>query len=305
MIRNIDTKPIYMDDITLKEGFLGQKMIVLPETVKQWLKTNHITKSFYITDLGFYPNANHHYRSRMKGSSEYIFIYCVEGEGWLKVKDEQMKVTPNHFFIIPINTQHNYEADKDNPWSIYWMHFDGTSAQNLCDRCNPNSPKIIGIPFESNRFVLFDKIFDIFKSGYIEPKMEFANIQGLNFISSFIFNNLNQTVHPTNSDNLVGSIIDFLMKNLDKSYMLEDISNEFKFSRSYIFHLFKKRTGYSLIHFFNLKKVQKGCEYLHYTDLTVKEISHRLGFQDPLYFSRLFKKHIGISPNKYKKEQNS
>ena len=294
-----------MDDITLKEGFLGQKMMVLPETAKQWLRTNLITKSFYITDLGFYPHANHHYRARNKGSSEYIFIYCVKGEGCLKVGGEEMKVTPNHFFIIPINVQHSYEADISNPWSIYWMHFDGSSARNLCNRCNPNSQKIIEIPFDRNRITLFNQIIEFLKSGFIEPKMEYANILGLNFISSFIFHHLNQSVNPSNNDDLVRSIIEFLMKNLDKTYKSEDISNEFNFSRSYIFSLFKKRTGYSLIYFFNLKKVQKGCEYLNYTDLTVKEISFKLGFEDPLYFSRLFKKYIGISPNKYKKAQNN
>ncbi len=52
-----------------------------------------------------------------------------------------------------------------------------------------------------------------------------------------------------------------------------------------------------------MKKVQKACEYLNYTDLTIKEISFSLGFQDPLYFSRLFKGHMGISPRKYRKGQ--
>ena len=55
--------------------------------------------------------------------------------------------------------------------------------------------------------------------------------------------------------------------------------------------------------FFNLKKTQKACEYLNYTDLSIKEISYKIGFDDPLYFSRIFKNFMGKSPRNYKKDQ--
>ncbi|TRX54759.1 helix-turn-helix domain-containing protein [Fulvivirga sp. M361] len=291
-----------MDSSTLKEGFLGQKMIVLPNAVRKWMKVNPITGPFYITDIGYYPKASHHYRVRKRGAKEFIFIYCTEGEGTLSIDSHQAEVKPNHFFIVPKNTTHYYHANELNPWSIYWMHFDGSMAENLFDRYQSRSQKIGIIPFESERIKLFNQIFQIFKSDYVEPQMEYANILGLNFISSFIFREIDQSVGVHAGNNLVDAIIDFLNQNLDKSFKSEDIAEEFNYSPSYLFSLFKKRTGYSLIHFFNLKKIQKACEYLNYTDLTVKEIGYRMGFQDPLYFSRLFKKQMGVSPKTYKSE---
>jgi len=61
-----------MEDTPLKEGFLGQKMIVLPEDVKKELRSNPFTRGFYITDIGYYPNAKNHYRKRNNGAKEYI-----------------------------------------------------------------------------------------------------------------------------------------------------------------------------------------------------------------------------------------
>jgi len=55
--------------------------------------------------------------------------------------------------------------------------------------------------------------------------------------------------------------------------------------------------------FFNLNKTQKACEYLSYTDLSIKEISFKIGFEDPLYFSRTFKNFMGKSPRNYRKSQ--
>ncbi|NKI27576.1 AraC family transcriptional regulator [Arenibacter sp. 6A1] len=288
-----------MDNYTIKEGFLGQRMIVLPNEVKKHLGANPITRSFYITDLGYYPNANHHQRVREKGASEYIFIYCTKGEGWYKLDDEIIPVLPNQFFIIPKNTKHSYGAQNRNPWTIYWMHFDGALVASLFERYCANDKKPITVPFESGRINLFGQIFKIYGSSYIEPQMEYANLSALNFLSSFIYSDINNVSH-NDYENLVDSIIDFLINNLDKSFTSKDIAGNFNYSSSYIFSLFKKKTGYSLIHFFNLKKIQKSCEYIKFTDMNIKEISFKLGYHDPLYFSRIFKRYMGVSPKKYR-----
>ena len=292
-----------MDNLTLKEGFLGQRMIVLPKEVRKQLRANPITNSFFITDLGYYPNANNHRRIREKGANEYIFRYCTEGEGWVELDDKRWTVGPNQFFIIPKHLKHSYGAHGNNPWSIYWMHFDGLLAANLFDRYRSKNKKVTTIPFDSGPINTFDQIIGIYGSSHIDSQMEYASILGLNFISSFIFNELghNRSAH-SDYGNLVDSIIEFMTNNLDKSYRSEDMAKHFNYSPSYIISLFQRETGYSLIHFFNLKKIQKSCEYIRYTDMTIKEIGFKLGYHDPLYYSRIFKKYMGVSPKKYRNQ---
>jgi len=294
-----------MDNYALKDGFMGQKMIVLPESIKKELKTNIITKTFYITDIGYYPKANYHYRTRKKGTDEFILIYCTEGQGKLIIAGEQIPVLPNRYYIIPKKTAHKYSADQLNPWSIYWMHFDGIIAQSMFDRYSSSLHNYEIVPFDSSRIEQFNQIFQILSSDYVMPRLEYANILGLNLLTSLVYLEIDRSLQVNDRNDLVDDIIDFLTKNLDKSLKSEDIAKKFNYSSSYLFNLFKKRTGYSLIHFFNLKKSQKACEYLNYTDLSVKEISFKMGFQDPLYFSRLFKRYIGVSPKAYKTKQSS
>lgn len=294
-----------MDNITLKDGFLGQKMIVLPNEVKNKLTSNKITKPFYITDLGYYPNANNHYVKRENGADEYIFIYCTEGTGWIEIGNNKTQILPNQFLIIPKGKAHNYGSHNKTPWSIYWMHYKGENAQSLFERYNFSDHMARNARFYHERVDLFNQIYRIFNSDYIEPQMEYVNILSLNFISSFIYQDVEELISTSNQGNLIDSIIEFLLKNIDKSFKSEDIAKEFNYSSSYIFNLFKKKTGYSLIHFFNLKKMQKACEYLFFTDLTIKEISFKVGFQDPQYFSRLFSKLMGMSPRMYKKRRGN
>lgn len=290
-----------MDDLTIKEGFLGQRMIVLPNQVRKKLSENPITKKFFVTDLGYYPNASHHFRERRKGSKEYIFIYCVEGEGWLSYNQKKTIIKPNEYFIIPKNTRHSYGADNYNPWSIYWMHFNGTCVHELFERHIINDSITDSVPYDNKVIRLFDKIFEIFDGGYAELEMEFANILSQSFISSFIYQDINKDTNSVNSKDLVNSIKTFLNNNLDKSFKTAEIAKKFNYSPSYLFSIFKKSTGYSLLHFLNLKKIQKACEYMNYTDKSIKEISFLLGFQDQFYFSRVFKKYMGISPKEYRK----
>ncbi|GAA3583766.1 AraC family transcriptional regulator [Snuella lapsa] len=293
-----------MDEYTLKEGFLGQKMIVLPSAIKNRVKNNPISGKFYVTDLGYFPKAHHHFRKRKKNHGDYIFIYCTEGRGQIIIDNEKTEITPNQYILIPKQLPHSYNASTEDPWSIYWMHFNGSIANDLYLRHKTTHKKNETTPFVSDRLQLFHQIFDLLKSNYTNYQLEYANILSLNFVSSFIFSKIDIPFTHHNKDNLVGAIINFLNNNINKSYKSKDIAKEFNLSVSYLHTIFKKRTGYSPIHFFNLKKIQKACEYLNFTDLSIKEVSFKIGLQDPLYFSRLFKKHMGISPKTYKNNQN-
>lgn len=287
---------------SIKEGFVGQKSLILPNNIISTIKSNPISNLLFITDVGYFPNARHHFRQRRKGCKQFIFIYCVEGCGWVKVYKNTFRVLPNQFIIIPKNAPHSYWADEKTPWSIYWMHFDGSISSHIFEKYAERSLSPVTVPFTDERLALFGRIISVLSSGFNEQKIEYASIVCLNFLSSFIYYDLELSTEPNNNDNLVDKIIDYLNNNIHKTITTQEIVENFHYSHSYLFSVFKKKTGYSIIHFFNLLKIQKACEYLNFTSLSVKEICFKMGFQDPLYFSRLFKKYMGLAPTEYRNE---
>jgi len=293
-----------MDNNALKEGFLGQKMIAFPKAILEQIKSNPISKKFYISDLGYYPAATNHYRLRKKGASEYIFIYCTKGQGEIIIKNKRILITPNIFFIIPKNTRHEYRADENDPWSIYWIHFKGYFGREIYNRYSKSGNiDQKNIPFSKSIIDQFNKIYDLLNNNYLLNSIEYANLLGLNFISSFVYNELNPIGSNHLNDKLIGSVKDFLLNNLEKNFTLDEIASRFNYSKSYLHTKFKLETGYPILVFFKLKKVQKACEYLIYSDLSIKQISYKIGFDDPLYFSRTFKNFMGKSPRNYKQCQ--
>ncbi|PQV48240.1 AraC family transcriptional regulator [Jejuia pallidilutea] len=293
-----------MDSITVKEGFLGQKMIAFPKSIINVMKNNDITKKFYISDLGYYPMAHNHYRFRKKGADEYIFIYCTKGKGEIILNDAKTEITPNQLFIIPRKVKHEYKADLLDPWSIYWFHFNGTIAPELYNRyITTKYNNYRDVSFSNDKIDLFEKIFNLFNKNYLEKQIEYANILSLGLISSFVYHDFDSSAQTNQHDTLVDQVKNFLLNSLETNFTLSDIANKFNYSKSYLHTKFKTETGYSIMVFFNLKKIQKACEYLNYTDLSIKEISFKTGFDDPLYFSRLFKNFMGKSPRNYRQSK--
>ncbi|GLR17853.1 AraC family transcriptional regulator [Portibacter lacus] len=292
-----------MDSDAIQDGFLGQRVVIIPKQTRKELKSNVLTAPFYITDIGRYPKAIHHLKERRKGCNQYIFIYCTSGRGWVKIKGERITISPNEFIIIEKNTPHQYGASEKDPWTILWMHYTGHLSDALFERYNEMNQTVHEVPFLNERIKVFDQIFEVLAENYRAKDLEYACLLSLNFMSSFIFNKVDKHSHNFKKNNLVQDIINFLNQNMDKTLKSDDLAHKFHYSVSHILSTFKKNTGYPLFQFFNMKKIQKACEYLNYTDLSIKEISFKLGYQDPLYFSRVFKGQMGVSPRQYRAEQ--
>ena len=68
-----------------KDGFTGERCIVLPKMIIEMEKQDPLVSSLYITDIGYYPVANFHYREREDPIEQNVLIYCVEGTGWYQI----------------------------------------------------------------------------------------------------------------------------------------------------------------------------------------------------------------------------
>ena len=91
-----------------RDGFKGERMFVLPtESFRDYVEHPQVRR-MYLTDVGFFPCAAHHYRERRDGIEEFIFIYCMEGSGTIEVAGSKYVLHENEAFCIPQFTGHRY-----------------------------------------------------------------------------------------------------------------------------------------------------------------------------------------------------
>lgn len=93
---------------------------------------------------------------------------------------------------------------------------------------------------------------------------------------------------------------EFISNNIEKKISLEDISLYINISESYFSRIFKKKMNISFIEYVNICKIEHSKHLLMDANLSINEISYKLGFSNQFYFSKIFKKVEGKTPSEYR-----
>jgi two-component system, response regulator YesN len=104
----------------------------------------------------------------------------------------------------------------------------------------------------------------------------------------------------TNSK-LIQNVCNYIIINIEKEVNLQMITDEFFVNKTYLSNLFKTEMGMGFVDFVNFAKVERAKILLHNSEMKVYEIAYKLGFTDTEYFSKVFKKATGQSPNIFKR----
>lgn len=103
-----------------------------------------------------------------------------------------------------------------------------------------------------------------------------------------------------NSKSKIKQIIDYTNLHYCENIQLIDLEEQFKLSRYYISQLLKEHTGENFNEYINYKRIEKAKELLKNTDLSIKEIAEKVGFNYSYYFGKVFKQQESVTPGEYR-----
>jgi len=95
--------------------------------------------------------------------------------------------------------------------------------------------------------------------------------------------------------------IEYIKSNLNKPITRDEVARMCNISPAYFSRVVKLRTGYTFTELLNRIRIDYACSLLDSTDKNVAEVGFACGFNDQSYFTKVFKRKKGISPNNYKK----
>lgn len=285
----------------IRDGFEGEKVIYIPEKIlKDAKQRTPALFHLYITQIGYFPKAAHHYRERKTGCSENILIYCTWGKGYCILDNKQYEVNANQFILIPATDRYIcYWADESTPWSIYWFHYTSDQIDAINQSLHiTTSFRPVSIPANENSIRIWHTIYKTLEMGYSHENLISASFSLFYLIATFLFPE--RHVADKDSGDIITKTIEEMRDNLQKKLTVEQIALKHRMSASHFSSLFRKATNMAPIDYFIHLKMQKACQLLYFGTNHVKEIALELGYDNPYYFSRLFKKHIGTSPKEYR-----
>lgn len=295
--------------LKINHGFTGQRLIVYPFYIIEKALSNPLTSDLAIHSMGYFPRAEHHFINRETGCEEYILIYCSQGEGWFVLNGERHIVTRNQFFILPPETPHSYGSSEHAPWYIYWVHFKGEKAKTIYKQLQGIHSIDIGEDSRiADRLSFFDELLNIMESETSDETVNYANLSFNHLISSFLYvSTYRKAKHireKAEKTFFISLATHYMNEHIEQKLTLKDLADHFNYSESYFYRLFYKETQYAPITYFLHLKMKRACQLLKNTQLKINQISFKLGFEDSYYFSRLFKKTIGMSPKKFRETES-
>lgn len=159
------------------------------------------------------------------------------------------------------------------------------------------------------RFKLFEELFSTLKNGYSKNNLEFSITTLFYFLGSLKYlSTYRASEHSylqSQQRDVAEEAIHFMRENIRKRINLKAMAEFVGYSPSHFSALFQQKTGYSPLHYFNHLKIQEACHFLDFSEMKVNQISMLVGFEDPLYFSRLFTKTMGYTPSNYRKKKKN
>jgi YesN/AraC family two-component response regulator len=264
-------------------------------------KANPLTRDLYFTEIGEIEVEGGTIWNLDEKLDNNMLVFCTKGSGIVMFAGEQIPVSGEQFFIIPKGDTFKFYSVINENSKLLVVHFDGKNSNLLGKEFSVVRNIIPSVNNRvANREMLFDEIFNNLSRGFHDENLVYVNFCFGHLLATFIYANKTSDDLADESNPIIRRSIDFMNKNLGEKLSLNQISKEAGYSPTYFTTLFKKETNYSPLSYFSHLKIVKACEFLDYTRIKVKEISFTLGFTDPYYFTKDFKKKMGMSPRQYR-----
>ena len=156
------------------------------------------------------------------------------------------------------------------------------------------------MPFNEKAIEIWQNIYQTLEMGYSTENLCSACFCLYHLIATFLFPERHINVEKNESGDIITKTILNMRNNLGKKLTVEDMAIMHTLSVSHFSNLFRKATGMPPIDYFIHLKMQKACQLLYSDGAKIKDVAFNLGYDDPYYFSRIFKKYIGSSPEQYR-----
>lgn len=225
-------------------------------------------------------------------------LYFTEGQGKVFCGGEKYDVKEHDIFVINSNTLHDILTD--DVIKYYCLIVDNDFCMENGIDCTELDYSYHAGTIESER--IYRKIVDEING---EAQFKEAGVRAA-VLELMVYLSRNFSVPASKNESSLKSIneniqlaIGYMRTHIDKKITLEEISEEVGLSKFHFSREFKRVTGLTIVSYMNILRCRNAKKMLSKNEYSIHEIASKCGFENDSYFSRTFKKYIGVLPSEY------
>ncbi len=230
----------------------------------------------------------------------FLIHFVLEGSGTFYVGGKSYKLHKNQGFLISPDILTYYEADSRTPWVYTWVGFKGIKAENHLKLANLNKDNPI-FSYEDNNFI--EKCFEHMRDSVNLKYGKELRLQGL--LSVFLSELIEKAANDINigsnyKETYIKKTLNYIETNFSRNINIGELAENIGLNKNYFSCFFKQNLGITPQEYLIKYRINKACELMNNELLNISDISRSVGYNDPLTFSKVFKKIKGDCPKKFR-----
>jgi len=225
-------------------------------------------------------------------------IYIPTGKGYLEISSGQKNILPGDVILIYPGEWHRYRPSRETGWEEYWIGFKGPLVNDyLQNSIFPEKKAYVkNIGYHDDVIFLFNNAFEISKKDMpsCSKLLTGITLQIIAYVETPGY----QSIPGKKEDYFFEETVSKIRQNIKKGIDFYEIAKSYNMSYSHFRKLFKDKSGLPPNSFLIQERLEYAKRLLCCSDLTIKEVAEKSGFNSVYYFSKKFKEKEGISPGK-------
>lgn len=227
----------------------------------------------------------------------FILHFLISGKGSFKVRGKEVSLKKGDVFLIPVNEIISYHADPEDPYEYFWVGFHGMNAEETLTQAGFFTDDVFAYNVGDDYDTIFCIMRDLCDIDEGEIKNNLYMLGDLYKLLGVLTKDNVPFIKVDSGDQILKKLMRYIEMNYSGKITVDNMTKLVNLHRSNIYRLFKSAYNTSPQEFLFNYRMDKALFMLKNSNMSVKEIAYAVGYNDPAYFSKMFKKKYAKSAN--------
>lgn len=232
----------------------------------------------------------------------YLIHHIVSGKGCYRIGPKKYELSAGDTFLVYPSTEITYYADGSDPWEYYWVGFNGSDAPSILNATDfsKSNPVLLG---SAQSDLIRSHLFKIYEARGSDLSHAVEMTGHLYTALALFIDSASQKAPADTYLSYVQKAVDYISYHYAYPITVEDVADFVGISRSHLYRAFLEHTGKPPKAYLSEFRIRQACMLLKKSDLSITAIANSVGFDNSLYFSKVFKKYKNLTPSDYMKSR--